>query len=418
MVITEVLNLIADHWALFVPSLLLSIVISLSISYFMIRRLFSGMLISQLAFVCNFTVIIFLTAVDYLSYARFAHFAFFEIFVTACMFMIYRNILVNRIHLMSEINQLPRVKLAIVVSFLIILMIVLNQYVVPDDGSSRIGYMTYWWFSYLRLVITIISPLGYFFAINLLESKKYILSLILTSALIVQNATAGSKAGFIVGLLGMLMLHRDLNNSKIKIIRVNPFWAVAIVVFVLSSALFVLDKMGVGFYEIAVRLLMHAEATIMVYLAADSTEACYGLTLFAALHRGFARLFGDPSANNIDTLFGFALSAVHYGANTLTGPNSSIPAYFSCNFPGIYGFFGGAVILLYVAIVKYFLKIRILVARNPAVWLLPFIVTSINTFPQDYYTGMSDLTLILIISTFYFFAMNFAYSKDISNPKI
>jgi len=408
MLIAEILTLIVDRIDFFVICLVFSGVISVLLSYAILRRIFNGMITAQIAFICNFAVMIFLATVGYLSLGRFIHFAFVELFVIVFMYLIYRGILNNRAPLLLRINQLPVVKLAIGISLVTALMIVLNQFVVPTDGSSRIRYMTFWWYSYLRLIITVVTPLGYFLAINLLESRKYTLSLLLTSALIVQSATSGSKAGFLMSILGMGMLHRDLNNSKIKIIRVNPFWAVFAFVFVLGSAVVVLDQMGLGLNDVLIRLLMNAEATIMVYLAIDPTEACHGVTLFAALHRGVARLFHDPSATNIDTLFGFALNTIQYGLNTFTGPNSSIPAYFSCNFPGLSLFWGVSAVLGYTAIVRYFLRIQIFMARNPAVWLLPFAVGSINNFPQDYYTGMSDLTIIIIVSIYFAFAKSFA----------
>ena len=253
MIITEMLNLISDHFDVFVYSFFVSIIVSSVLSYIIIRRVVSGMIPSQIQFVVNFAVIIFLFSIGYIGFAVFTHFIFFEIFVTICMFTLYRVVLANRATLLSEMTKISGAKLAVGVTVFITLMIVLNHFVVLNDGSSRITYMTLRWFSYLRLVTAVVSPLAYFLAINLLESKRYILSIILGAALIVQNATAGSKAGFLIGILGMLMLHRDLNNGKIRIIRINPFWAVVVAASAIGSGVFILNKMGVGVDDVLFR---------------------------------------------------------------------------------------------------------------------------------------------------------------------
>src|SRR3989338_9346432 len=167
MLIAEILTLIVDRIDFFVICLVFSGVISVLLSYAILRRIFNGMITAQIAFICNFAVMIFLATVGYLSLGRFIHFAFVELFVIVFMYLIYRGILNNRAPLLLRINQLPVVKLAIGISLVAVLMIVLNQFVVPTDGSSRIRYMTFWWYSYLRLIITVVTPLGYFLAIKI-----------------------------------------------------------------------------------------------------------------------------------------------------------------------------------------------------------------------------------------------------------
>lgn len=403
MIIAEVVNLILDNLWVFYTALIISTVLSMLISYVMIRRFVSGMIVLQITFAFNFAVILFSRYMGYLGNSALLQFVFIEILVTALMFYIYRRVLAGRAELMDRISGFAGGKVAIAVVFVFLFLIMLNQYFVPKDGGSRIGYMVLWWFSYVRLIVSVVMPLCYFLAVNFLESRRYLLSMALMVVMVIQNATSGSKAGFIVGLLGMFMLHRDLNGGKIRIIRINPVWAAIAGSVVVGAVVLILQRRGATLWDILFRLVMHAEATIMVYLSADPTEACHGVTLFAALHRGIARLFNDPSATNIDTLFGFALSAIHYGANTLTGPNSSIPAYFACNFPGWLSLIGLLAVLGYVAFVRYLFRRWVLSESGAAIGLLPFLVASINTFPQDYYTGMSHLTTMAIISLFLVF---------------
>jgi len=132
----------------------------------------------------------------------------------------------------------------------------------------------------------------------------------------------------------------------------------------------------------------------MVYYSDDPTAAASGVSTFAKIHRGAAKVLGDKSAADVDTLFGFALSRLHYGANTFTGPNAQLSSYMLCNYSGWDNLIGLASILGYLAIVAWFCNAVLYRRETETVMLLPFAIVSLNSFSQDYYQGMSDVTVI------------------------
>jgi hypothetical protein len=108
-----------------------------------------------------------------------------------------------------------------------------------------------------------------------------------------------------------------------------------------------------------------------------------------------AKLLGDGSAADIDTAFGFALNREDNGANDFTGPNAQISSYMRCNYSGWENLIGLASIFGYLAVVTWFVEYCVHRQGARGVLLLPFAVASLNGFLQDYYQGMSDVTLML-----------------------
>ena len=166
-----------------------------------------------------------------------------------------------------------------------------------------------------------------------------------------------------------------------------------------------LNRLNVSALDLVERFIKTGESTIMVYFSADPTEACKDVSLFAAVHRGIAKFFSDSSALNIDTLFGFALSTIDYGDHFFTGPNAQIGSYMLCNYSYFYNIIGIATILAYFSIVRVFSNKVVYSKYNLPIILFPLVITSINAFAQDYYQGISDITLIFIISILFFIFM-------------
>ncbi len=68
-----------------------------------------------------------------------------------------------------------------------------------------------------------------------------------------------------------------------------------------------------------------------------------------------------------------------------------------CNYSGWDNVIGLASIIGYLAVLKWFVTHFVCKQGTGTMMLLPFVVASLNAFPQDYYQGMSDLTLIVIL---------------------
>jgi hypothetical protein len=232
----------------------------------------------------------------------------------------------------------------------------------------------------------------------LLGRKHYWPAALAVGALIAHSATSGSKAGFLLAAVAGGYLYKDLSGFRLHIKKTTVTIAI---VMLITTAVLILLNLNVTTRDICARLVGEAEATIMVYIADDPAEAGRDVTLLAAVHRGVARFLGDESARDVNTLFGFKLSAIYYGANTFTGPNSSVPAYFLCNFQGMRVWVGLGVIASYFLLMWLFVRMVITAASDKFIILLPFAISSINTFCQDYYTGMSDLTIVAIVSICY-----------------
>jgi hypothetical protein len=277
----------------------------------------------------------------------------------------------------------------------ITLLTAFNFVLAPDDGSSRISYMTESWFSLLKPFIQIATPLSYLgtFLLLLTRDRKP-LGYFLLGVSILANIATGSKASFLLALGFAYLAVRDLTaGRKTTMTKTERSVITAIVVV---AALFSLSRLAVSAQDLIDRFMLYGEATIMTYFSPDPTAACSNLTLFASMHRGWARLLGDPTAQDIDTLFGFALMIEQVGINTFTGPNARLSAYFLCNFPDTKFIFGTLVVA------GYFTLIRLTfprVVQRPWVCALfyPFLLASLYGASQDFNLIMQDITILCVL---------------------
>jgi hypothetical protein len=274
----------------------------------------------------------------------------------------------------------------------IALLAVFNFVLAPDDGSSRISYMTESWFSLLKPFIQIATPLSYLGAfLLLLTPGRKALGYLLLGISILANIATGSKASFLLSLGFAYLAVRDLAaGQKITMTKTERSVIIIIVTF---AALFALSRLAVSAQDLIDRFMLYGEATIMTYFSPDPTAACSNLSLFASMHRGVARLLGDPTAKDIDTLFGFALMIEQTGVNTFTGPNARLSAYFLCNFPGTKFIFGTIVVGSYLMLAR---SVFARTVQRP--WLCalfyPFLLASLHGASQDFNLIMQDITIL------------------------
>jgi hypothetical protein len=230
-----------------------------------------------------------------------------------------------------------------------------------------------------------------FYNIELKNKKKYIY---LFSLIVAESITSGSRSGFVFFLIGYFLIYKDIFKSRILSSRSS---IIASVLFLAIISSLTLKYNNLGVVRTFERLIHYGESTIMVYPLADPPMIVKGQSEISIIHRGFGRLFGDPSSTNIDKLFGYALSAEFYGENTLTGPNARIGSYALCAFPGSQLILLYFVFFIYLKFSYYLLKTSI--KSNPLFYMISLllIIDSIQQFIFDYNTGMSNFTIILIL---------------------
>jgi hypothetical protein len=130
----------------------------------------------------------------------------------------------------------------------------------------------------------------------------------------------------------------------------------------------------------------------LTYFADQPTAACESVSTFASMHRGLARLAGDSSANDIDTLFGFALMIEATGFNTFTGPNARLSAYALCNFADERIVFWAIVVVAYLGLMLIVFSLSL---NRPGLLAIvyPFFLVSLAAASQDFNLIMQDITL-------------------------
>ena len=107
-------------------------------------------------------------------------------------------------------------------------------------------------------------------------------------------------------------------------------------------------------------------------------------------------MVGDPSAMDIDTLFGFALTIQELGVNTFTGPNGRLSAYALCNFSDERIVFGAVVVLGYLWLMRRLFK-RLLKRPMLLALVYPFLVASLGGASQDFNLIMQDITIFVML---------------------
>jgi hypothetical protein len=394
MLVVNTLLALSDHLLLYLAFILLAGLIGIGLNYIFLRTCVSGLIFLQTSFVFNTAIILFGWGTGAVSAFRVAHFLIYELTVVIGIYWVYRKLLRTRARIFENLQHLNvKAISALLVLFNCVLFGLYLLLVVGNNGVSRIEFMTASWFSFFRPIASILEPLSFFFPLYLLDRGKRLLPLSILASSVISNIASGSKGSFVFGAIGSLLLYEDLKGSKLVIPRALKF---LLFILISLSAVFALERLDVSMVALAQRFVRFGESTIMVYYSADPSAAASGVSTFAKIHRGAAKLLGDRSAADIDTVFGFALSRDDNGAHNFTGPNAAISSYMLCNYSGWQNLIGFASILGYMAIVAWFVEHLIYRQMPGCLMLLPFVVASLNSFLQDYYQGMSDVTLMLI----------------------
>ena len=355
---------------------------------------FTGLAYAQMTLTFNAVTIVAGLENDAVTPARAVHFYVVEFAFLVLVFAAYRHLLLHRSRVLAALQAFFAGRGAAVLVGLMALLAAFNVIIVPTNGESRIAYMTSSWFSLLKPMIQLATPLAYIgVPIMLLDRSRRGLGFTLLVITIASNIFSGSKASFLFFLLTAFLVLRDLMGESFRVARADR-WRLALIVVPLTAL--TLTRLDVSPADVSDRFLLFGESTILTYYSDTPTEACEGVSTLASMHRGIARALGDPSANDIDTLFGFALSKLQTGENTLTGPNGRLGSYFICNFPGEKIALGCIMVTIYFALL---LKLHARSLRRPALLpvVFPYIVTSLGLASQDYNLLMADITLATLL---------------------
>lgn len=322
------------------------------------------------------------------------HYFCIEFVFYIAMYAIYGSILKKSANILRALSQFYDGNTAYFLIFLSIVLAVFNYVNQADEGTSRIAYMASSWFSFVKPFIQVFAPASSLGVLILfLRPKKRILAYILLSISILANVLTGSKASFATSLLTSFLVLRDLaGNNKLGFRQTD---IKLVICLTLVSVFFVLARLDVTLSDLFDRFLLSGEANLLTYFSDDPTAACENVTMFAKMHRGWARLAGDPTANDIDTLFGYALMIKAVGINAFTGPNARLSAYALCNFPGTNLLFLSIVVSAYFFLVasvfRKFLAHPIIISL-----VYPYLVSSLSSSAQDFNLIMQDISYLLV----------------------
>lgn len=364
---------------------------------------FNGLVYSQFTLFFNATTIIAGLESQVVGIDRGFHFYFIEFSFLALTFAAYRYLLKHRAQVLAAIQKCLNGPGALFITAFVVATAVFNYLMAPTDGSSRIAYMTEDWFSFIKPIIQLVIPLAYIGVfIMLLSSHRRRLGYILLTTVVIANIATGSKASFAISLFTAFLVLRDLAGpTRFNIMKQE---LLMLSLFVGAAIIFALARLEVSSADIVDRFFLSGEATILTYFSDTPTAACANVSTFASMHRGWARLLGDASAQDIDTLFGYALTIEKLGVNTFTGPNGRLSAYILCNFPDERILLGIFVVLVYLCLMLLLFKMLLTRPRYLAL-VYPFLLTSLGGASQDFNLIMQDITIfgiliILLIFTF------------------
>lgn len=399
------------------PSLFLIILIGITLSTAALNKLIFGTFVNgvfgvQFSFFFVASVVVHLYAIGAITESRLFHYLVVEVTVFFVLIFFYKRILERKKkELISSLDYYFN-KHSATPAMVILLAILVNFLFVPWGGESRIEFQTNYWFSLLRPLITLFYPLLAFgFYVHLHNENKKLATLYLI-IIILYSISAGSKASFLITLTIWFFVYRDIYNPN-SLRMLKKYSSLALLTII--GAIINLTVLDVDLLKILERLISFGDAAIMLYQASDPTSACSNLSYFSLMHRGLARIFGDPSAVDIDTLFGFALSLEFYGENTFTGPNARVGPYVLCAFPN------WSIILFLLMFTIYILMLntlltskRLLMKTKKRLALsLPFVISSINGYMIDYNQGASDMTFIML---FFGFLVVYGIMMNASSP--
>lgn len=349
----------------------------------------NGLLFAQITLFFNATTIIAGLSTEAVPEDRGIHFFAVEFLFLAAMYAVYSRLIRHRTKVLEALHRFFDGPGAVSFVCFIVLVAIFNFLATPTDGSSRIEYMTGAWFSLLKPFIQLATPLSYLGVfILLLNKRRRRLGYALLATAVLSSVMTGSKASFAFSLFTAFLALRDL-DPKLQIRGADKL---KLSLFVAAAVSLTLTRLEVSAADVSDRFFLFGEATILTYFSDRPTAACENVSTFASMHRGWARLAGDPSATNIDTLFGFALMIEATGVNTFTGPNGRLSAYALCNF-------ADERIMLCAIVVAAYLGLLLLVfslsLNRPGLLAIvyPFFLVSLAGASQDFNLIMQDITL-------------------------
>jgi hypothetical protein len=351
----------------------------------------NGLLFAQVTLFFNATTIIAGLSTENVQVGRGFHFFAVEFLFLAATYFVYSRLIRHRTKVFEALHRFFDGPGTVPFVCFMILIAIFNFLVTPTDGSSRIEFMTDAWFSLLKPFIQLAMPLSYLGVfILLLNKRRRRLGYALLAIAVLSNVMTGSKASFAFGLFTAFLALRDLSVEPKLHIRTADMLKLSL--FVAAAVSLTLTRLDVTAADVYDRFFLFGEATILTYFSERPTAACENVSTFASMHRGWARLAGDPSATNIDTLFGFALMIETTGVNTFTGPNARLSAYALCNFAD------ERIILFAIVVVAYLillLLVFLLSLRRPRLLAIvyPFSLVSLAGASQDFNLIMQDITL-------------------------
>lgn len=358
-------------------------------------KLLNGLLFAQVTLFFNASTVIAGLSTEAVAPERGVHFFAVEFAFLAATYAVYARLLRHRAQILAALNRFfdgPAV--GAFVGF-IVLIAIFNFLATPTDGGSRIEYMTGAWFSLVKPFIQLATPMSYLGVfILLLNPRRRRLGYVLLVTTVAGNVLTGSKASFAFSLFTAFLALRDLSIAPRMRIRAND--KLKLSVFVGGMVVLALTRLDVSAGDVSDRFFLFGEATILTYFVEKPTAACENVSTFASMHRGWARLAGDPSANNIDTLFGFALMIEAVGVNPFTGPNARLSAYALCNFPDQRILLCAIVVLAYLGLLLAVFR-RALPRPTHLAIFYPFFLVSLAGASQDFNLIMQDITIYVLL---------------------
>lgn len=358
-------------------------------------KLLNGLLFAQITLFFNAATVIAGLSSEAVPMERGIHFFAVEFAFLAAMYAVYGHLIRHRVRVIDALQRFfdgPYV--GAFVAFMVLIAL-FNFAATPTDGSSRIEYMTGAWFSLVKPFIQLATPMSYLGVfILLLNPRRRRLGYILLFTTVIGNVLTGSKASFAFSLFTAFLALRDL--SLAPRMRIRSADKLKLSAFVGVMVVAALTRLNVSAGDVSDRFFLFGEATILTYFVERPTAACENVSTFASMHRGWARLTGDASANNIDTLFGFALMIEAVGVNPFTGPNARLSAYTLCNFPDEQVVLCGIVVLGYFGLLLAVFHRALSRPTHLAVFY-PFFLVSLAGASQDFNLIMQDITIYVLL---------------------
>lgn len=373
----------------------LAFVVAIILMYNRVFRLnyINALASAQAIFVFNAIPVIAGFVDGYLGPDRVVHFFATEGLLMAAVCGTYAHIIRLGKEKVEEISAFFTRSVPYVMIAVSLALAVFIYAVTPQDGTSRILYQTNYWYSLIKPVIAIFTPVSYFAVfVLLLVHKRRLPAYGLLVVNILGNVASGSKGAFVMQAIFTFLVVRDLGlTSQFRLNRLELALAGA---GLLGGLMLTLQRLRLTSEDLWDRVMLFGEPTLLVYFAPDPTAACRTLSLLAKMHRGWARILGDPGALDIDTLFGYAWTIQYVGVNTFTGTNARFSSYLICNFPDTQIVFGLLMTALYFGLIV--LALRMSMRRN---LLLPvtfaFVVWSISVVGQDFNLLMQDVNFLI-----------------------